>query len=375
MVELVDALAATSGAYNFNPAYLPKWRKALAQVRAGTGRAKVAMVGDSTTAGWGAGTGANGTDGARVKSAPYRLAEILARRGLNAKSNSFWGDANLGYTPYQAYDPRVVIGASWSRGGATTVAPGGWLLRANTGVTTTTSFTPSDEVDTFDIYYVVNTGNGTFTANIDGGATLATVDTSVGTPGIYKTTITATKGAHTVNVQRTAGGAFYVVGIDAYDSTARDVAIWNLGAASWASADWAVSTNAWNPAPGLTGIAPDLTLINLGINDWKDTPVSVSTYTTNLQTLITAAKAAGDVVLVAPFPSSTARASVAQQAPFIDAIVSLGETNSCPVLSLTHRFTSWADANTVGYTYDALHPNALGYADVAQALAPLLLDA
>lgn len=366
------AVAAASTA-----SQLQQWRKALASVRSGQGRAKIACVGDSNTVGWGAATGTSGLTAARVKSYPAYLSSILTGMGYATNLQSFWGDGNLTANSigYNTYDPRLVLPGDWvMQSSALTYSLGGQLFRCPSPITSSLAFTPTGSVDTFVIYSVNNAGNGTFTVNVDGGATAATVNNNT-TAAVQATTVTSTLGAHTLNMQRSAGGTIFIMGVLAYDSTASKIDILNMGSAGWKATEWAYSANAWSPAPALTALDPDLTIINLGINDWKDTPTDLSTFTTNLQTVITAALAGGgSCILNVPFPSQTTRASVAQQAPFVSAIRSLGALNSCPVVNLTDRFVDWATANTLGFAYNDLHPNSYGYADMAQAQIAALLS-
>src|SRR3954469_6767848 len=89
---------------------LARWRAAKARVRAGTGDAFVGVVGDSTTAGQGAGTGASYTNGAKTLSVPSRLAARLTAIGLRASADSVFGNQNVDSATrananYVAYNP------------------------------------------------------------------------------------------------------------------------------------------------------------------------------------------------------------------------------------------------------------------------------
>ena len=87
-----------------------------------------------------------------------------------------------------------------------------------------------------------------------------------------------------------------------------------------------------------------------------------------MQTLITAAKASGDVILMSGVPSSTTQASQAAQQSFVTALQNLAVSNSVPMLDI---WTSWYGAsggwtsnNALGEMYDTLHPNGRGYPDL-----------
>jgi hypothetical protein len=55
-----------ANAVNISATAFPAWRSAKARVAAGTGRGRIAIVGPSTSMGWGAGTGGTAHTGARA---------------------------------------------------------------------------------------------------------------------------------------------------------------------------------------------------------------------------------------------------------------------------------------------------------------------
>src|SRR5215207_7897746 len=77
---------------------LPKWRTAKGRVRAGQGDALIGIVGDSTTAGRGAGTGASYTNGAKALSVPTKVAAQLTAMGLRPCSDNVLGNANIDFS-------------------------------------------------------------------------------------------------------------------------------------------------------------------------------------------------------------------------------------------------------------------------------------
>jgi len=379
MVELTSAIIDAVGGdptaraqnfspevYNYDPAYLAKWRVARSRVRAGDARAKVATVGDSTTAGQG--SGGSALNSLRSRSYPAYLAKALAGSGIPARHDNIFGSSGFS-TNYPLYEPRVTANG-WTPGSA--ISLGGTMYSTN-GTTAFRYTATGSLVDTFIVYLARNPGLGTVNISIDGGA--ATSVATAGTGGVIAQVITTTAGtSHYVEVARTTGGDVYIVGIEAYNSAVPDVAVLNVGSSGTRLGDWVANTNVgFSPLPALQVLAPDLSIINLGINDWTQANVDVAAVKVQYQTLITGAKVSGDVIIVVPVPSQITRATVAQQAALIAPMYDLAKTNNCVLIDMTRRFGSWATANAGGFTYDDLHYNALGYADEAQTVCQMLL--
>lgn len=350
------------GVYNFTPLSLVRWRKALARVRDGSGRAKLAFIGDSTTAG----LLSNGTStNIRPKSAPYALAPRFANVGASALIDSTWGDAGgaASSSTLPTLDSRVTFGAGWAGTGPFSL---GGAMPANSTTTNVLAFTPAGSFDAIDIYYVQNAGLATFTVNVDAGATLATIN-AAGSIAVVKSTVSCTAGTHTVNIARNGTGSVaFIIGIDCYLSTAPKVAIWNMGACGSTTANWATNTLAYDPLKAIVTVAPDLVVLNLGINDAR-TGVSVATYQANMQAIITAISAASDIVLQVPVPSDTAITAQATTDAYKAAVLTLGAANNLPVIDVGYRFVRYSTANTNGLMADSLHPGMLGYQDIAAA--------
>ena len=356
---------AIPGVYNLSPANLLKWRKARSGVISGARRAKVACVGDSNTTGYGSVAG--GAANCVASSYPRRLADRLAAGGVAARWDSAWGMHNESAANLAIFDTRLVIGAGWAQFSAWSL--GGHTLLNNT-TTNAYSFTPTGQVDTFDVWVLRNTGLGTMTIDIDGGAT--TGINSAAAPDIFKTTITAALGTHTLNVRRVTGDCF-VVGIDAYNSAALDVAVYNTGWDSGTSDNVAYAALGYSPLPALGLVAPDLTILMIGINDWN-AAISVATFTTNVQAVITKGQLTGDVILMAPIETSGAT-SAATQATYRSAMRDLAAANGCVFIDMQERFGTYAVANANGFMADGSHPMGITYTDMACLVAKVLLAA
>lgn len=341
-----------------------KWNAAMSAKNAGSRNAVLAVVGDSTTAGWGGqGTSAHTNDASF--SAPRALAGLLT----SASGASLFCDQNClsgagGTTPIGTFDQRVVLG-SWSQlVNATSCSAGGSMIRCTAG-TTPLQFTPTGVVDKFDIYYCINTGFGTFTAGV-AGDTATTINTA-STTSVGKTTVTAAGGlgTHTLKLTRVSGSCF-LIGVVGYNSASKETSVFNLGYSGskvgTVVPGWNYSTpQPWDPLPMLKVLAPDLTFINLTVNDWV-AATNQANYSTYLQNLITAGLASGDVVVMSGAASNPISASAAQQLIYRNIAANLAASNNLQYIDLTAEMGDYASNVAASRMFDSLHPNSTYYA-------------
>lgn len=362
--QLADVQAALGlGIYNLKPSNMKKWMAARARVETGAGRAKIACVGDSTTAGIGAGTSGTSGTSARQRSYPTYLAAALNARNsrLNATNTSRFGTNGISDT---AYDSRLSVGAGWSQNVA---APAGRFWN-NSSTANAWAFTPGAAVDTAVAYYAANGGLGSLTVDI-GGSVLSTINTATSAALGNTSVALGAAASSTINVKRSAGNCFFL-GIDAYNSAVPDTAIWNFGASGAKASDIASNAVAYDPLPGLVAMAPDLVILNIGINDW-DTDSDQAVFATSMAALITAYKAVADVIVMVPIPSTVGSASIATQAVYAGLIKAAAYAADVPLISMTERWGSAALAPT-GFMFDGLHATNLGYSDEADLVAQML---
>ncbi len=356
-----------------NSPRLNKWRAALARVQAGTGRARLLTIADSTGMGAGTGTGSGYTIGAWPNAWPRRLATYLEKSGIAVSDNSIFADAGAPVA-YGSYDTRAVLGSGWvsSFNGTTAASLGGYLFKYNTGSASAFSFTPTGPLDTIKVYYLQQDGNGTFAVNVDGGGSLGTVNAGqAGGPLLSVATFTVAKDVHTINLVAGNDAVFYILGIVTYDSTTPAVDIIRAGwfgarIASFVDGGTTFAFSALNVLKN--NVVPDFTVIELTIND-SNNGTPLATYTANMQTLITSAQLSGDVLLMAGPPSNTPQATDGTLDTFIAALSILASTNNSPLLSMKSRWTSYAVINPILPYNDNLHPTALGYWDMGLAVS------
>lgn len=359
----VNAVSA-SGVYNLNAASLPHWRAAVARVRAGTGRGRLLMVGDSTTQGYGA-QGSASAVGDWPLSPVSALSKLLSTYYVQTSVANFFGDTNaLGAgTTYALYDTRFTMGANWTESTTHPILGGDWFQYDNLAVTNIT-FTPTTAFDTV-ICYNWKASPGTFHFNVDGGASLGT--STGGSTGYQALSSTVAKATHTINIVPDNNGAIFFAGILAYDSTAPSIDVMQEGFNGSTIASYLGSSQPYNAIPAIQFLAPDETVINETINDIVANGVAgIPAYTIKVQSLITAAQASGDVILMMGVPSSTNTAT--DLAAYRAALMGLALANNVPFIDLSTRWVSYAFTNPIMPYGAGVHPGVVGIQDEAQAI-------
>jgi lysophospholipase L1-like esterase len=357
-MPISDGDRLPAGFYNFTGSNLLNWQAALAAQRRGASNAIIGCLGDSTVAGQGA-AGNELASNAKSLSWPTQLANLLPRGSWS----SVWGDNNVVASAgtLHAFDARL-SGVGWpiKQIGASNTLCGGFL-HAHAGMAAHT-FTPTNPIDTIEIWYARTPDNGYFTVDVDRGSPLATVNCS-GPDAFLKTTATCPLGVHTINLQRTAADAndIYLTALRAYNSAIKEVSVYNLGGCRWGSADFVVNRHPWNTLPALAAIAPDLVIFEAGIiNDWDDkTPLA--TVTSNMTAVINALKAVNcDVILMSGAPSESAGvyATYATQAAYVENMKSLAYAADVPLIDV---WGLWGGTWNRPAMFDSLHPNRIGY--------------
>lgn len=356
---------------NLDIKYLRNWRaarNAVATGHAAANTARVLFIGDSTTVGKAANYASTGD----WKTNGYigQLSRMLNTAGINAHFNSFIGSGN-GFNN-ATFDPRITVGAGWAADAIYPTA-GGQPYTA-TGATSSLSFLPTVNVDTFNLFVLKISGFGTITYNINGGSA-STFSENGANNTILTLTKTGSLTASTLNVDYVSGGKVSLVGVEAYDSSKSWISLINAGSSSSRSVDWAVANNPYSPANCIGIYAPVLTSICLGINDWaQGGGTDITTFIANIQLLITNALAIGDCMLVAPAPSAISVKTLEFQQTYIAALYSLAVLNNIPLIDFFSRLTSYEISNPIGYYFDTLHPNGTAYGDQATAIFNLLMS-
>jgi lysophospholipase L1-like esterase len=348
-----------------------RWKAAVARVLAGTGPAKVLCIGDSTTAGIGSSGGY-----ANQNSWPSVMARMLFRN----VAQTTYGLTIPPSDDRPTSDPRWVLGAGWAQATETGVGLGNrhTAYKSGPGGGALTFLDTRLSADRYDIYYVTNNSSaaGTFTAQV-GGGTPVVINCNTGAKSLQKVTVngTAPSSSTPVSITNTGGtGNVWIVGIEPWQSTANArIRVGNAGVSASSAAGWLAKesggTDSWNVLAFLPLYAPDLTIIDLGIND-SGTPVLDTDFLARMQTLGNAAYAAGSAVLYKTMiPSSGSRFAVQQT--YVTALQgSLSPRYA--LLDLFSHYGSHARNDARGWMYDWGHGTDPMYEDVGELVAEML---
>jgi len=392
---IANAIAANAVA--LGPVFvnqLPKTRASLARVLGGTGRARWLFLGDSITAGFNDST--NAITESSAASFPARLAQLLTARGYPARIAGING--TQGFTPAQQviYDPRIAFGANVGN----FARPGiGFALLATSGGGTaannTISFTPEVNCDTVQIFYYTVAEGGSFTVNVAGGSTLATINTNGAESLVASAPIAlgALSQGQINLVGPTAASTFMIIAaVLAYNSTVPGIDMVNAGTGGATVATYTSATQPFMfPFPSQPANSPiasaliydfDLAVICLGVNDFQPANfaslVQGGSYVGGLTNLINAYQAAGtDVVLLVPPPISSTVTALNTQAQMVATLQQIAAqfVNPPVLIRWDQRWGSWLQSSANGLngsTNNTIHPGAAGYGDAAAMIADSL---
>ena len=120
----------------------------------------------------------------------------------------------------------------------------------------------------------------------------------------------------------------------------------------------------------VAAVAPDLVIIELGINDINSS-VGSSTYQTNLASLVSQAQATGaDVLMIAPISSG---GTIASQPPYMAAALDVANAAGVPYFDVNAKWGGFSGANASGFmNSDQIHPTAAGYSNEAVTIKQII---
>jgi lysophospholipase L1-like esterase len=376
------------GLGNFSPAMMPRAAAALKRVVGGAGDARVLFIGDSVVFGAWAGDGPTAIDNAHANAIPALLAAAFEKYA-HASIDNRGGDNGAGtMANLIASDPTISTSA-WTVAVGSTA--GGFILQSTVNGGTAT-ITPPMEWDRFTAWHIrAFDGSAQNVGDLKLEATGATPVTAIGKTGageavepVVITRSTPALGAVTMTSLVDPGETTYV---NAYlfENTKRStVHMVNLGIRAANTGTGNATPLGWNRVGGgqpwivrnaIQGIwKPDLSFIYLGINDFRlgGRNPGVSTFKTDMQSIIDACRISGDVVLIAPNDVSDADEGPVNSALYARAVIELAETNGLPWVNLRTVLGDWPAASAAGLMKDGLHPSPAGYRKIANSLLPLL---
>lgn len=308
---------------------------------------------------------------------PKRLIQAMNSYGIPAVEG--WNT----FDNHGGSDPRLTLNAGWSILGVYGPGPtGNGFGTFNSSTTNVLAFAPGYIFDTVKIIYVTQPGFGTFTTNVDGGASLGSTNCNAAN-GYAKTTFTGIpRGMHTLNIVPPGSAQIVIIAIECYDSTINSVRVSNLGCSGTKVVDWNTGNGAGAlSCPSLLNLigadGADLWINNLTINDAALSTVP-ATYQAQMNTLIANQRAASggnaDVIIGTGIPNGDATIYARQLILFNLIRNTIAPANNCAFFDLGSRWVSYTVSNPFGY-YDAdtIHGSWLGYYDFGWSIATMLI--
>lgn len=357
-------------------ASLPKYTAALQLAAQRKKPTFILVLGDSTEANLGGNTGTNGYVGARKMSHAAQLARMLG-----ASDQAFIGaPAGTDVTP-DAYDERVSpLGAGVSVN-ANVAYMGGGIIQFANGATGAYTVTPRGSKG-FDrvrvIYGRIASGGATNMSLNVGGASVGTFNalggTGLGDVQMADFTCSYSSPNTAISISGNGGatnGACNIMAVIPWDSADPGVIVMNGGTAGASAAQFMSLGNPWTCRGVAPVLAPDLTLLNLWINDVNN-GTAPATYQSLLGQIRDYLAVSSDIVYMGYQPINVAGMTNGQGDAIWAAMQSVAGTS--PVVDLRNVFGStFAALNALGVSYDsALHINAKGQYYKAAYMASLL---
>lgn len=341
---------------------------------------RVLVLGDSTTVGVGADpTGLTDIDGSFPFSVPAQTSAALVADGIPASGVAFLLDNSTDPDWFTYRDDIALISTKWASS-TLGVSLGGITQRWSAGEGVI--FSPSGVCDTLEFVIARIPGAGTLTLSID-GTVHSTYGTNITPSDCVKFAVTFTPGTHVFRFESTSGSVHGPVFAHAYDSRTPAVRVWNSGVRNRKSGGLTIATGPVSPLNAIQVVDPDIVVIDIGINDWRQSGTTIATTTSNIQAVITASVAAGaKVILTLPHDVSYntttdawsyaavktmyegLQAANAAQCTYVDMSVKYAEAG----LGTANPATK-ASLAAAGLFYDSLHPTAEVYEAEGAALA------
>lgn len=352
----------------FTETSVMKWRSAMARQRAGGSPAKIFNIGSSTTYGL--------SNPAPLEKNNYTY--IVQKQLEKELGNVYEGEVWL--TKYQAFsggatsiDSRFSIGTGWQADN-NSFGVGGYALGNNTD-NSPLVFTPGISCTGFTIVYITNPSFSKFTYQIDSGSTTeVNASTSTGTAVLTISGLSYT--THSLTIKLVVNGSKRVIisnfRVDDSNRPAGGVYITHAGINGSTTAQWAFNNGHGGTSLPLafTRTAPDLTCIQLGVNDALN-GISISTFYTNYKAIVTYAKAAGsDVVIIIPHPPNPLFATLSTWQQNVDAMYQIANELDCSVIDMQQRMPPYSIGSVYPYSYysDDIHINFKGTFELGNAV-------
>ena len=299
-------------------------RAAIAKVREGTGNATILSISDSIGRGSMPERSNNGYGDTFQRSFPGKLAALLSLPygeglALPVQYNALGNGAIQG--TYPLYDPRFESMGDFdialtSQANDTSMGAGPFRSAA-TGNNAPMRMNPGRLVSRFDLREMLGStfGEGRYRLITDGvSGAWTTFDSYNASRGYRSTLVDVALGNHVIEIERLSGEAeIRIHGILPRDMTYSHVHIINAGFSGSTSHSWVNENSAASPFSRVKAEPADLTTIALGTNDLNSASLTIAAFLANMETLIDARLAIGDVLVLGPPPQAEDASSPASE--------------------------------------------------------------
>ncbi|TCK36734.1 hypothetical protein B0G84_5747 [Paraburkholderia sp. BL8N3] len=363
---------------NFKKSNTQKLSTIIARGQSSHLRGRIVIIGDSYSAGYGAGDGDN-PNGGRAKCYSSKLASLMALEGINARADWTVGTAFTDtIAELIAYDPRLTFT------GCTILddfnAIGGRMIQLGTA-TDRMTFTPGNTFDTVEILVASNNQagvSGNFDVLLNGTSTIFTTIASNDLRGMKKATVSVPATTTAVSVRGKTNSTF-IAGIGTRMSTNPGIEIIN-GAATgqklFVQATPPTTTGdaeTWNNRAASSALldtnALNCTILNGWYNDKNGAGRTVAQMQADLTTLITFYKQFGDVIFLGYVPLNPADTSLVDFNTWQNAAFATCTAADIPYINPPAQSGDNATLMAQGMFGDAgLHFGSAGHALIARML-------
>lgn len=337
----------------FNTPLLPKFEAKLQSYRGlNGGRIRVLVMSDST------GDGGVAPD----VGWPYQLANVFNNAGIKAGHNSEFSGL------FGNHATRIAVGAGWAPDSLSTTVGGD--PHKNSTTTNPITFTPTLPISHCRVWFKTEPGGGDINVAV-AGITPVQVSTNaaLGISSLTWNSGTTTFVNTTCTTTRVSGGPVTVIGFEAWDNGG--VSIINTSLGGSAVGAWSSQANAASWLNGVLAINPDLVIMAPGINSMP--AVSLGTYQTQIETIVSALQGAGiEILMLTPVPQNPTDGShnnsIATQDGYVNVNRSVAAAANIPVADVYGYFKSYAWSSAAGYARYVdgwVHPNYNGYAAIS----------
>lgn len=369
--SLIDSVSGKKVGFRAN-----KLLAAIRAARAGVGPLLICMLGDSNTAGAGAGTSTAGMVGAQRWSVGAQLADILDRTFMPTSNDAFFGDQNAGDSgvTLQQFDPRFsALGAGWTQLNGPTL--GRKMFQGAAGGAGALTFTPRKPWNRVRILCGANNTCATTTNVKAGGSTVGNLNTFTAGPNALSDQTFSTGAAAAVqafSLDGVAGGTTFLCGAIFWDSDNPGCVVVSAGWFGGFASQLNDATLPWSPRPVAVALGAGLYIGNATIND-ANSPTAVSAFKASSLGFYQAVGAVGDVLITGMTPSSTPSTATldAYEGALQEVAAAIG--SAFPLIDWRDQVgATYTAANASGWMYDGNHLKGVGYAQQAALEAELI---